>query len=466
MEASPTRRSSGAPSPASHASPARASAAEAPIELSDNAESQPTIYSNVAEAADRLLKDIMGDVSTNVFAQAAFGLEEPQADAATAGGSDSEEQALRTFLKEPSPIGSPLVAVEQPQPSPRVKGDASSGPGNTDDSTTMAEWLHRSSPKLVEQRRRRRQSAGRSLSRGLATKKRGKPEAWQRFNPAAARARALLGERTPAYRAALARHVSASAAQVAASQGTSEVVPDEAEAAAPPPRAQTAKGKSRPTGGGGGGGGGGSGLSTPRDPALAALFSHKPSSRSEARYLGQVLDGMLSAVGTTSLPQRGRCPEAEAPSVAGTETLGFPPHVAAEISVWNVILTELVRQVYIHCEERGVVLERARVRLLQLLGLADGWCRQHARARRAAERLEAVQVCLLRARLEKEVERLNTSHRRAADVVIEYERRLADLGAAEEEMVQRELALKAREAMGMLCWRLPRCSACVWVVPV
>lgn len=78
---------------------------------------------------------------------------------------------------------------------------------------------------------------------------------------------------------------------------------------------------------------------------------------------------------------KGHVPE----SVDGVEVFGLPPRVIAEISVWSVTLAELVRQEFVHCEERGVLLERARIRLLQLLGWADAWSREQARSRVALE---------------------------------------------------------------------------------
>lgn len=74
---------------------------------------------------------------------------------------------------------------------------------------------------------------------------------------------------------------------------------------------------------------------------------------------------------------------------------GFHPEVTAEIATWSLVLGELVRQVYVHCEERGVLLERARVRLMQILAHADAWCMAHDRARQEAEaKWESVQPAL------------------------------------------------------------------------
>lgn len=58
--------------------------------------------------------------------------------------------------------------------------------------------------------------------------------------------------------------------------------------------------------------------------------------------------------------------------------MGFRPEVVAEINAWSVITHELVRQVYVHCEDRGTLLARARSRLLQILGSADVWMKCHA----------------------------------------------------------------------------------------
>ncbi len=45
---------------------------------------------------------------------------------------------------------------------------------------------------------------------------------------------------------------------------------------------------------------------------------------------------------------------------------GFRPELIAEINVWSTVTHELVRQVYVHCEEQGILLCRARARLLQV----------------------------------------------------------------------------------------------------
>ena len=45
---------------------------------------------------------------------------------------------------------------------------------------------------------------------------------------------------------------------------------------------------------------------------------------------------------------------------------GFRPEVVSELNAWSVITHELVRQVYVHCEERGTLLARARARLFQV----------------------------------------------------------------------------------------------------
>jgi hypothetical protein len=46
--------------------------------------------------------------------------------------------------------------------------------------------------------------------------------------------------------------------------------------------------------------------------------------------------------------------------------VGFRPEIIHEVNVWSVITHELVRQVYVHCEERGLLLNRARTRLLEV----------------------------------------------------------------------------------------------------
>ena len=63
---------------------------------------------------------------------------------------------------------------------------------------------------------------------------------------------------------------------------------------------------------------------------------------------------------------------------------GFHEEVVAELAVWNTVLQEVVRQVYVHCEERGVLLERSRARLFSILAAAEEWCRQQQAARHRA----------------------------------------------------------------------------------
>lgn len=67
------------------------------------------------------------------------------------------------------------------------------------------------------------------------------------------------------------------------------------------------------------------------------------------------------------------------------DVVGFAPEVKAEISALNVVMYELVRHVYVQCEERGALLERVRKRMMEILGAADVWCEEHARNRFASE---------------------------------------------------------------------------------
>ena len=63
------------------------------------------------------------------------------------------------------------------------------------------------------------------------------------------------------------------------------------------------------------------------------------------------------------------------------EGVGFHPSLVAEIGVWSMCLHELVRMEAAECDERAVVLDNARTRLLQLLAHADMWCRDLSRER-------------------------------------------------------------------------------------
>jgi len=54
---------------------------------------------------------------------------------------------------------------------------------------------------------------------------------------------------------------------------------------------------------------------------------------------------------------------------------GFNKRTVAEMATWNLALQELVRHNFFACEERGMLLNRARQRVVSLLEASDGWCR-------------------------------------------------------------------------------------------
>lgn len=121
----------------------------------------------------------------------------------------------------------------------------------------------------------------------------------------------------------------------------------------------------------------------------ATVFPSKaPSNRVEVQFLGRVLDMMLEEVyeGTDMSAQGRLSPGIGELRKALTELRsgdtersrevlagfsGFGPRYSAEIGVWSVVFFELVRQVFVHCEQRGILLERVRVRMLQFLEWAD-----------------------------------------------------------------------------------------------
>jgi len=72
---------------------------------------------------------------------------------------------------------------------------------------------------------------------------------------------------------------------------------------------------------------------------------------------------------------------------------GFHASVLAEASVWSIVLHELVRLQAGECEERAVLLDRARHRLLCILSEADMWLRQASAERVAIEVICAGAVC-------------------------------------------------------------------------
>ena len=93
--------------------------------------------------------------------------------------------------------------------------------------------------------------------------------------------------------------------------------------------------------GGGCGGGGGGGAGADDAPTYRIYPLEKPSSRAEALYLAQTFEAMVGACG-------GAC--------------------GAEEEACDVVLKELVRQVGVHCTERGALLESVRRRCAALRG--------------------------------------------------------------------------------------------------
>ena len=163
----------------------------------------------------------------------------------------------------------------------------------------------------------------------------------------------------------------------------------------------------------------------PHEPMPAPTFafpSQKPATRSDAVYLTRVLDDMQAEL--ISLFESGEGQAGRLQVVGeGEEVAGFHPKIQAELSMWTLVTSELVRQVWLHCEERGKVLDRARLRLLALCHQAHQWCAVQTIARREA--VVAAEEAVARMRKELDGE-------------------LQVLGSAYKEMVGQADALKAR----------------------
>eukprot|EP00753_Platysulcus_tardus_P005459 PLAT1336.2.p1 GENE.PLAT1336.2~~PLAT1336.2.p1 ORF type:complete len:1183 (+),score=591.12 PLAT1336.2:374-3550(+) len=108
--------------------------------------------------------------------------------------------------------------------------------------------------------------------------------------------------------------------------------------------------------------------------------SSKPTTRDDAIYLAQACDVMLAQIYARSAGD-------SAAESEETDALGFHPRMWAEMKVWNMVLSELVRQVFAQCDDRGALLERTRSRLLQLFSAAEVLFRRQRSARVHAERL-------------------------------------------------------------------------------
>ena len=112
-------------------------------------------------------------------------------------------------------------------------------------------------------------------------------------------------------------------------------------------------------------------------PVRYAVYpASKPPSRSEALQLGRVLDEGLAGAGGD---------------------------VREEMSVWDRVLSELIRQVYVHCAERGDLLERVRVQqgewMVGMLRAIDEVKAEAERAEVASKRAAEKQEERLRALL-------------------------------------------------------------------
>ena len=148
-------------------------------------------------------------------------------------------------------------------------------------------------------------------------------------------------------------------------------------------------------------------------PPSFAFPSQKPASRADAVFLTNVLDDMLGDLRSTFDPESSEGqPPLDRPRAApvriavvddGTEVAGFHPSVQAELSMWSMVTAELVRQVWLHCEERGMLLDRARLRLLSMCRHAHDWCRVQTAARYAAEERMQRELAEVRARLDSEL---------------------------------------------------------------
>ncbi|KNC46163.1 uncharacterized protein AMSG_00282 [Thecamonas trahens ATCC 50062] len=82
--------------------------------------------------------------------------------------------------------------------------------------------------------------------------------------------------------------------------------------------------------------------------SILAFPTSAPSSRAEVLHLTSVLDAMLDRLPNTAAADRP------------------PSEVYAEMEVWDIVFSEIVRQVHVHCAERGVLLERVRNRYVSL----------------------------------------------------------------------------------------------------
>jgi hypothetical protein len=91
-------------------------------------------------------------------------------------------------------------------------------------------------------------------------------------------------------------------------------------------------------------------------PNLKTSIAHKPDTRSE-------ITGTTAAAGQADTKQGGMRPHRE-PDVPLQEA---GPQLQEEQEVWDKIEQELVRQVGLHCHERGLLLSRARSRRAEIM---------------------------------------------------------------------------------------------------
>lgn len=167
---------------------------------------------------------------------------------------------------------------------------------------------------------------------------------------------------------------------------------------------------------GGGIPGAGAEVGTPEwrdDPTAERASSSGNSSNDGAEFsrLRQVLE-------QTEMPQPLFRSDVDAARVH--DIAGFSPEVKAEVSALNVVLYELVRHVFTQCEERGRLLERLRVRIMEVLGQADLWCEVQTKGRFETEARWAKVAPLLH-----EAKRLETALRDQQAAAEEAQRQAA-----------------------------------------
>ncbi|KAJ8374806.1 hypothetical protein SKAU_G00053860 [Synaphobranchus kaupii] len=182
---------------------------------------------------------------------------------------------------------------------------------------------------------------------------------------------------------------------------------------------------------------------------LRVFPSMKPSSRLEVLQLMKVMDEMLDKAGVNQ-------EHTELRSLSEME--GLLKLVRVEQDIYNTVFHELIRQVSVHCAERGQLLAKLRQRYVALLGRIPQQMKglhTEALAQRALDRRRTEEIICLKNSITQLNDELSEIKGHNENVSQQAERAQQDLAKAQEELQRTsDLVVECRELYEMQRHRL------------